>query len=82
MARKRHIAEDVISKLREAEMGLAKGMAVPEVCRRLGITEQAYYRWRKEYGGLSRVQGDPPLNSPTLSYDSPGGSSHNCWPLA
>ena len=56
MARKRHTAEDIIGKLREAEVGLAQGMAVPAVCRKLGVSEQTYYRWRKEYGGLSRDQ--------------------------
>ncbi len=56
MARKRHTTEDIINKLREAEVGLARGLAVPEVCRKLGVTEQTYYRWRKEYGGLSRDQ--------------------------
>ena len=52
MPRKRHTAEQIISKLREAEFGLASGHTVPEVCRTLGIAEQTYYRWRKEYGGL------------------------------
>lgn len=56
MARKRHTTEDIINKLREAEVSLARGLAVPEVCRKLGVTEQTYYRWRKEYGGLSRDQ--------------------------
>jgi len=56
MARKRHTAEEIINKLREAEVGLARGMTVPEVCRKLGVSEQTYYRWRKEYGGLSRDQ--------------------------
>lgn len=56
MARKRHSTEDIINKLREAEVALARGLAVPEVCRKLGVTEQTYYRWRKEYGGLSRDQ--------------------------
>ena len=56
MARQRHTAEEIINKLREAEVGLAKGMAVAEVCRKLSVTEQTYYRWRKEYGGLSRDQ--------------------------
>ena len=37
-------------------VGLAKGLAVPEVCRKLGVAEQTYYRWRKEYGGLRREQ--------------------------
>ncbi len=56
MARKRHTAEDIINKLREAEVGLAQAMVVPEVCRRLAVSEQTYYRWRKEYGGLTRDQ--------------------------
>ena len=48
MARKRHTAEQIISKLREAEMELVKGQPAVMVCRKLGITEQTYYRWRKE----------------------------------
>ena len=52
MARKRHTSEQIISKLREAEVLLSQGQKVPEVCKRLGVTEQTYYRWRKEYGGL------------------------------
>ncbi len=56
MPRKRHTAEQIISKLREAEVGLASGQTVPEVCRTLGIAEQTYYRWRKEYGGLKVEQ--------------------------
>ena len=52
MARKRHTAEKIILKLREAEIASSQGKSVQEVCRQLGITEQTYYRWRKEYGGL------------------------------
>jgi transposase-like protein len=52
MSKKRHTAEQIIGKLREAEVLLAQGRTVPEVSRSLGITEQTYYRWRKEYGGL------------------------------
>ena len=52
MGRKRHTAEQVIRKLREAEVELAKGQTTVDVVRKLGITEQTYYRWRKEYGGL------------------------------
>ena len=52
MARKRHSAEQIIHKLREAEVRLAQGQAVDEVCKQLEITAQTYYRWRKEYGGL------------------------------
>lgn len=52
MGRKRHGPEQIISKLREAEVELARGKKTGEVCRKLGITEQTYYRWRREYGGL------------------------------
>ena len=52
MARKRHSAEEIIGKLREAEVSLAQGKKVPDVCRTLGVSEQTYYRWRNEYGGL------------------------------
>jgi len=52
MARKKHTVEQIISKLREAEVALSKGQTVLQVCRTLGVTEQTYYRWRQEYGGL------------------------------
>ena len=54
--KKRHTAEQIVGKLREAEVELAKGHKVPEVVRKLGITQQSYYRWRKEYGGLRTDQ--------------------------
>ena len=52
MAKKRHTAEQIIRKLREAEVELAKGQSMAAICKKLGITDQTYYRWRKEYGGL------------------------------
>jgi transposase-like protein len=52
MARKRRTAEQVILELREAEVGLGQGRSVKEVYKQLEVTEQTYYRWRKEYGGL------------------------------
>ena len=52
MGRQRHGAEQINTKLREAEVELARGKTAGEVCRKLGITEQTYYRWRREYGGL------------------------------
>ncbi len=52
MSKKRHTAEQIIAKLREAEVLLAQGVTVGEVCKKLAITEQTYYRWRKEYGSL------------------------------
>ncbi len=56
MAKKRHTGEQIISKLREAEILLSKGTKMPQVCRKIGITEQTYYRWRKEYGGVRTDQ--------------------------
>jgi putative transposase len=52
MAPLRHTVEQILAKLREAEVALSKGQAVAQVCRTLGITEQTYYHWRNEYGGL------------------------------
>ena len=56
MARKRHTAEQIIHKLREAEVALGQGTNVNTVCKQLEVTEQTYYRWRKEYGGLRMDQ--------------------------
>lgn len=50
--RKKHTLEDIIGKLREAEVLLEKGDTVPQVSRILGVTENTYCRWRKAYGGL------------------------------
>jgi putative transposase len=52
MSRKVFSAEQIIGKLREAEILLSKGQAVAEVVRKLGVSEQTYYRWRKDYGGM------------------------------
>ncbi len=52
MARKRYSPEEIIGRLREAEVALAGGATVADVCRRIGVTEVTYYRWRKEYGGI------------------------------
>jgi putative transposase len=56
MPRKRFTAEQIITKLREAEVLLSKGQNVGEVCRQLGVSENTYFRWRKEYGGLDVQQ--------------------------
>jgi transposase-like protein len=56
MARKRHSAEEIIGKLREAEVLLAKGRSVADAAKAIGVTEQSYYRWRREYGGLKTDQ--------------------------
>ena len=52
MAQKRHSVDQVISKLRRADVELGKGKKVPEVCKQIEITEQTYYRWRQKYGGM------------------------------
>ena len=52
MARKRHTPEEIIGKLRAVEVELAKGQSAQAACRKIGVTDQTYYRWRKEYGGL------------------------------
>ncbi len=52
MPKKSFTPEEIIGKLREAEVLLGQGEPIEAVCRGLGISEQTYYRWRKEYGGL------------------------------
>lgn len=56
MTKKIFTPEEIISKLREAEVLLSQGQQVPPVCRSLGISQQTYYRWRKEYGGMRTDQ--------------------------
>ena len=51
--KKQHSVEQIVSKLRQADVGLGKGVRVPDVCRELGISEQTYYRWRQKYGGMA-----------------------------
>ncbi len=56
MARKRHSAEEIISHLREVEVRTSQGQSMAQAIRSIGVTEQTYYRWRKEYGGLKMDQ--------------------------
>jgi len=56
MARTRHTAEQIIHKLREAEIALSQGQSVSAACKQIEVTAQTYYRWRKEYGGLRTDQ--------------------------
>ena len=56
MARKRYTTELIIGMLREAEVKLSQGETVAMICRGLGISEQSYYRWRRDYGGLKLDQ--------------------------
>jgi len=53
MKQQRHSVEQVIAKLRRADVELGKGRTVPEACKILEITEQTYYRWRQKYGGMA-----------------------------
>jgi putative transposase len=52
MPRKTYRPEEIIRKLREAEVLSSQGQSIEEVCRKIGVTGNTYYRWRKEYGGL------------------------------
>ena len=56
MPRKRYSTEQIVTKLRQAEVELGRGLRTSQVCKKLGISEQTYSRWRKEYGGLGLDQ--------------------------
>ncbi len=56
MSRKRFTMEQIIGLLREVDVKVSQGKNVGQTCREIGITEQTYYRWRKEYGGMKTVQ--------------------------
>ena len=56
MAKKRPTAEQIINYLREAEILISQGKSVSDVSRQIGVTQQTYYRWRKEYGGMDVCQ--------------------------
>ena len=53
MPSRKHKPEEIIGKLREVEIALAQGASTAEACRRIAVSEQTYYRWRKEYGGMN-----------------------------
>lgn len=56
MKHHRFSAEQIVNKLRQAEVMQAQGQTIAQACKAIGITEQTYYRWRKEYGGLKTDQ--------------------------
>ena len=56
MGKKRHMAEEIVAKLRQVEVLTAQGRSVVEAVRSIGVTEVTYYRWRSEYGGLKGDQ--------------------------
>jgi len=56
MANKRHKPEEIVTKLRQVEVLRGQGMAMADAIRQIGVSELTYYRWRKQYGGMSRDQ--------------------------
>ena len=72
MAKKRFTIEQIINHLREADVFLAQGETVGVVCRRIGVSEQSYYRWRREYGGLKV---DQARRLKDLEKEKPGSSA-------
>ena len=69
MAKIRHTGEQIISKLREAEILLAKGTKMLQVCRQIGITEQTYYRWRKESAACAPITSSGSRRSRRRTFD-------------
>ena len=76
MPKRRHTAEQIINKLRQAEVELSKGVKIAQVCRKLGVTEQTYYRWRKEYGGVRTDQAKPPDSAGLECWAPPNFHNH------
>lgn len=56
MTRKRFSAEEIVNELRQADVLISQGQTISQVCKQIGVTDQTYYRWRKEYGGLKTDQ--------------------------
>jgi putative transposase len=56
MSRKRFKPEEIVNKLREADVLLSQGKPIAQACKQIGVTEQTYYRWRREYGGMKTDQ--------------------------
>jgi transposase-like protein len=52
MSKRKYTSEEVIHKLREADVVLGQGRSIAQACKQIGVTDQTYYRWRKAYGGL------------------------------
>ncbi len=77
MPSKKHKPEEIIGKLREVEIVLGQGGTTAEACRRIAVSEQTYYRWRKEYGGLKTDQArrmkDLEKENPSTSSGEPCG---------
>ena len=77
MPRKRYSTEQIVTKLRQAEVELGRGLRTPEMCKKLGISEQTYYRWRKEYGGLGLIRfgGHLPKGEYDVDHDGDEGQA-------
>ena len=54
--KRRHAAEEIVNKLRQADVELSKGATIAQACKSIEVTDQTYYRWRREYGGLKVSQ--------------------------
>ena len=87
MPKKRFSAEQIVTLLRQIEVLMAQGKSAPEACRDAGISQQSYYRWRKEYGGLEIDQAkrmkdlereNVRLNTPTTQ--TPAGAKSSLSP--
>ena len=81
MKQRRHTVDQIISKLRRADVLLGKGQKVPEVCKELEITEQTYYRWRQKYGGMQpeMVKQLKTLEKKSVSSTLPNAQNYNAW---
>lgn len=75
---KRHTAEEIVNKLRQAEVHLSKGLSIAQACKQIGITDQTYYRWRREYGGLSEMGCTrfPPGRTVWRTFSTPSGTGY------
>jgi transposase-like protein len=78
MKKKEFSAEQIIGKLREAEVLLSRGSPVGEVSRKLGVTKQTYYRWRREYGGM-RLEQAPDGKKEIIDFRQVAGESKTAW---
>jgi transposase-like protein len=76
MSRKRYSPEKIIGVLREVEVALAQGMTVGQVFRQLSISEQTYYRWRKQYGGMKIIQAKRMKDIECERYENQPGQAH------
>ena len=66
MVRRAYRPEQIINKLREAKVLLSQGATVGAVSRKIGVTEQTYYRWRREYGGISNLTSGTPFGGKSI----------------